>query len=46
MSRETEYFSSLPLMLLGSQMFAKEMRQGTMTFVAGAVLLFAIVFSS
>ena len=41
--RETEYFSSPPLMLFASQMLAKEMRQGMITFV-GDVVLFAICF--
>jgi len=39
--QETEYFSSLPLTLFGSQIFAKEMRQGTTTLVAW-LFLFAI----
>ena len=32
--QETEYFSSLPLIDLGSQMLAKLIRQGMTTFVA------------
>ena len=36
--QETEYFSSLPLMLLGSQMLAKEIRHGMITLVADGVL--------